>query len=190
MQVTDKKALRRLLIQKRHAFPIDLRSELSKKIADRLLVSDEYTECDTVLVFISTQIEVDTSPILAAALADGKIIGAPRCESGENVMDFFRIGCMGDLELGAFNILEPKQSCSKIESFSTAICIVPGLAYDVSGHRIGFGRGYYDRFLSNFDGVSCGICFDEFTVDNIPVEPTDIPVNMLVTQTKTIRTYV
>lgn len=190
MQVTDKKELRRKLIQERCTFPNDLRLELSENIAERLIRSDEYTKCDTVLVFISTRIEVDTSPILTTALTDGKIVGAPRCESKENLMDFYRINSRGDLESGAFDILEPKQGCPMIESFSKAICIVPGLAYDINGHRIGFGRGYYDRFLSKFDGISCGVCFDEFIVGDIPVEPTDIPVNMLVTQSKTIRTYV
>lgn len=190
MQVTDKNALRRRLRQERRAFPNELRLELSKKIAERLLRSDEYAECDAVLVFISNRIEVDTAPIILAALEDGKTVGAPRCESGENLMDFYRISGIGDLESGAFDILEPKQGCSPIESFSKAMCIVPGLAYDTNGHRIGFGRGYYDRFLSRFDGISCGICFDEFIVDDIPVEPTDIPVNMLVTQSKIIRSYV
>ena len=80
-----------------------------------------------------------------------------------------------------------KLHCAAADISAGALCIVPGLAFDLRGQRIGFGRGYYDRFLSVFKGVSCGVCFDEFLLENIPCENVDLPVDILFTQSNTLR---
>jgi 5-formyltetrahydrofolate cyclo-ligase len=102
-------------------------------------------------------------------------------------MRFYVFSSLDELETGAYNIPEPNAECPEITETDNALCIVPGLAFVKSGHRIGFGRGYYDRFLSGFKGISCGVCFDEFILESIPCEPTDIPVELLITQSGKIK---
>jgi 5-formyltetrahydrofolate cyclo-ligase len=186
MQMTAKQELRQRLRRERRAFPNELRLEFSEEIAKRLLASRQYRECEVLLVFVSTRVEVETDLIIRTALADGKTVGTPKCESVGNIMHFYRINGMDDLESGAFGISEPKLSCPKIEDFSQALCILPGLAFSQDGHRIGFGRGFYDRFLSGYSGSTCGICFDEFLLEEIPTEDCDIAADMIVTQSKTV----
>lgn len=185
----EKKALRKKLRAERVDFShnAEYRKGASVQIAEKLFQTDEYQNCSTILTFISTEIEVDTSRILERAFADGKIVAAPRCISEKNEMDFYVISSLEDLEHGAYGILEPKQTCAAADISAGALCIVPGLAFDLRGQRIGFGRGYYDRFLSGFKGVSCGVCFDEFLLENIPCENVDLPVDILFTQSKTLR---
>jgi 5-formyltetrahydrofolate cyclo-ligase len=187
--ISAKKELRKNLRKKRSEFPEETRLAYSRKIADMLFETNAYRSAKTLLVFISTPIEVDTSPIIKKALADGKNVAAPISNSADSTMEFYIFHDEGDLKAGAFGILEPDKNSQQVTEFSDAICIVPGLSFDRRGQRLGFGRGFYDRFLSDFDGVSCGVCFDEFVCDELPVEPTDIPVNLVVTQTEIIRQH-
>ena len=184
----EKKELRRSIMHARRALPIELLRSRSQSIAEQLFGLDDYKKSETILCFVSTRIEVDTSPILTRAFADGKKVAAPRCRTDSNQMDFYYINSRDDLEPAAYNLLEPVQHCEKAESFSRAICIVPGLAYNTDGHRLGFGKGYYDRFLKGFDGVTCGLIFDENIRDDLPVEPDDVPVMVVVSETQTFFT--
>lgn len=185
----DKKEVRRRLRTERRAYPNELRIDNSEKIACNLFETDEYKNCCEVLVYISSRIEVDTSFIVERAFADGKRVLAPRCDSDceVNHMVFCVISSLDDLESGAFKLLEPKAHCPVVTEFENALCVVPALSFDKHGQRMGFGRGYYDRFLCGFNGVSFGLCFDEFITECLPTEETDIPVNMIVTQSGVIR---
>ena len=87
-----------------------------------------------------------------------------------------------DLESGAFGVLEPKIGrCEKMTDFSNSICIVPGLAFDNEGYRLGYGKGYYDRFLCNYPGVKIGICYASCVKRELPHGFYDVPVGILVT---------
>lgn len=185
--MTQKKELRRILKEKRRSIPNEERLGCSEGIARTLFRSREYIECSSLLIFISSKEEVDTDPIIRKALFDGKPVAAPRCADREGRMDFYYISSADDLERGAFGIFEPKKYCRRAEVSEGALCIVPGLAFDTDGRRIGYGGGYYDRFLSGFGGVSCGVCFDRFIEERLPSEKTDIPVDMIVTQSRIIR---
>ena len=105
---------------------------------------------------------------------------APRCKGKE--MRFFRIADFSELKAGAFGIPEPTGS-EEPDNFSASLCIVPALSFDENGYRMGYGGGYYDRFLRGYDGISVGICYDDF-LGEIPREEHDLPVDILVTETK------
>lgn len=180
----DKKLLRQQLRIQRRAYPNDKRLAASTNIAKKLFESDEYKNSDAVLVFISTRIEVDTSLIIQRVLKDKKTLAAPKCNTSDTSMVFNVIHSSEDLEYGAYDIMEPKSYCETVIPTEKSLCIVPGLAYDINGQRIGFGRGYYDRFLEKFVGISCGVCFEEFIFNEILAEPTDVPINMLVSQNR------
>lgn len=182
----DKKQVRRSLRIDRRAFPNEKRLEYSRQISERLFQSQEYAQAKAIMVYISTRIEVDTSLIVRQALADGKAVAAPRCKSKIHVMDFFVIKSTEDLDDGAYGLSEPREGCELFTAYEDSICIVPGLSFDTNGQRMGFGGGYYDRFLSDYSGISCGLCFDEFISDTLPTEETDVAVDMIVTQSKII----
>ncbi|MCD8096258.1 MAG: 5-formyltetrahydrofolate cyclo-ligase [Ruminococcus sp.] len=182
--MNDKLLLRKDLKSRRSELSQDFIYKGSKLIAENLFRCDEYKSAKVVLCYISTEMEVDTSLIFERACSDKKSFYAPRCEKNSNAMDFYLVRDRDDLERASFNLLEPKESCPKLSGFDGSICIVPALSFDLSGGRIGFGKGFYDRFLASYDGISCGLCFDEFLINILPKEQTDVPVDMIVTQTK------
>ncbi len=186
--MNNKQQIRLELRQRRRSLLSDEIRARSLRISSTLFLSDEYKNAAAVLIFISTQIEVDTSFIIEQAFNDNKVIAAPRCHKDNNVMSFYEICSYDDLEVGAFNIREPREKCKPFTDFKNSLCVVPGLGYDLNGNRIGFGRGYYDRFLEHYDGISAGVCFDDFVYDTLPHDNTDIRVDMIATESRLIRT--
>ena len=107
----------------------------------------QYQACQTLLTFVSTDIEVDTRGLIGQALRDGKRVAVPYCVDGTRQMDFYYIQSMKDLAPRTFGVLEPLvERCQKWSDDQNSICLVPGLAFDRHGFRLGYGKGYYDRF--------------------------------------------
>ncbi len=182
--MSDKAALRKLFKEQRKAYDPALRETNSQRIVDRLVESEEYKICETLLCFVSAKYEPNTYPLLRRALIDGKTLAVPRCEE-KGIMEFFAIASLDELEKGAYGICEPKKGCQKADGFSeSSLCIVPAFSFDKNGHRLGYGGGYYDRFLSRFNGIACGICFDEFLSDLLPTDRYDQKADMLITQSR------
>ncbi len=132
-------------------------------IFDKVANHEIYRKADLLLCFVSTPIEVDTMRLINYALRQGKAVAVPRCADKGISMTFYQITSLDDLEIGLFSVLEPKVDVCKvldISPYKTPLCIVPGLAFDKAGFRLGYGKGYYDRFLSSFKGVTAGICYD------------------------------
>ena len=183
----EKQALRRLLKEQRAALPFDQTTLWDAAIARNVINSRWFAQADTVFVYISVSREVDTASILDAAWQQGKQVAVPRCaEPGK--MDFFVINSREDLVAGAFGIPEPKASCPKANATSASLCIVPALAFDCKGFRIGYGGGYYDRFLAAFPGKSMGLVRSVFLLEQLPVNRYDLPVDVIVLEEKIILT--
>ena len=192
MQVTDgnfdireyKKTLRAKFKQIRKNMTAQNKSELDGKICKKLVSTDAYKRCKRVLTYVSTEIEVDTMQLIHTALADGKIVAVPRCIDGTRDMDFYIITSDKQLESGAFGVLEPDpKKCELLTCFDDAVCIVPALAYDMDGYRLGYGKGYYDRFLSAHSGLyNIGIEYCSCTVSNLVRGKYDVAADMLVTE--------
>lgn len=181
--VKDK--LRKASREYRQSLPESEKQRLDRKIENKFLNMWQYREAELILIYVSTEIEVDTKYIIETALKDGKKVAVPKCIDGTRNMDFYIIDSFSCLEGGAFGVLEPvPEKCEKLEDFSNGVCIVPALMFDESGYRLGFGKGYYDRFLANFSGQTLGICYNACVKECLPHGKYDRQVEKIVTQSK------
>lgn len=181
-KVKDEKVMLREQYRKmREKMTAQYKHSLDVEIASRFLCTREYMNSKTVLTYVSRDSEVDTIGIIYAAFANKKQVAVPKCE-GSGIMKFYLINSMDDLKEGYASILEPDTSkCHLLEDFSQSVCIVPALSFDPDGYRLGFGGGYYDRFLSNYKGISAGLCYGSFVKWELPRESFDVAVDLLVT---------
>lgn len=160
-----------------------VKAEMDGAVLEKLLSLREYKVNPTIFTYVSKSIEVDTFGLIEASLQAGKKVAAPRCVPGTYDMEFFYISSVDDLEKGMFGVLEPNpERCKKVEDFSRGFCVVPGLCFDVQGFRLGYGKGYYDRFLSRFGGFTAGISYASCVQWNLPHGFYDRPVDVLVTE--------
>lgn len=150
-------------------------------ILKRLLSTPQYKKCNTLLTFVSTPIEVDTIKIINRAFLDKKQVLVPRCLPGKIEMEFCKINSLTDLEKGMFSVLEPKNHCKQVKNFPNSICIVPGLVFDMQGYRLGYGKGYYDRFLKDYCGFRIGVCYSNCIKNRLPCGRYDEKINLLIT---------
>ncbi|MBQ5910486.1 MAG: 5-formyltetrahydrofolate cyclo-ligase [Clostridia bacterium] len=132
---------------------------LDKQIANNVRRLKEYRPSKTLLIYMSTPIEIDTVEIIKTAWADGKRVAVPRCIPGTRDMEFHYIESLEELSVGSFSVLEPDPSLPIVTDFSGCLMIVPGMHFDMKGYRIGYGKGYYDRYMVRFTGISAGLCY-------------------------------
>ena len=177
-----KSQLRDKYKQMRRDLTPEEKAEKDANVSARVFRLWQYRENDILLTYVSTDIEVDTRRIIERALADGKKVAVPRCVPGTRSMEFYFIDGFDDLEPGAFGVLEPRPNEAKrVTDFSKGICLVPAFSYDWNGFRLGYGKGYYDRFLSGFGGNMIGICYSECIRPHLPHGRYDRAVELLVT---------
>ncbi len=178
MQV--KSTLRKELIEKRKK--ITDREVKDGKITAFVTSLEKYKAADKLLVYVNLDGEINTEPLINSALDSGKIVAVPYCEDKHGKMSFYIINSLSQLTVGTFGVREPDINFNKrLEDFENSIIIVPGVSFNRDGHRLGYGGGYYDRFLENFGGTSIGLCYDEMICNTIPLEEHDIAVNFLIT---------
>lgn len=152
------------------------------QIFNRLIGSAFYQSAKTVLCFVSTEVEVDTLQFINQALKDKKIVAVPKCLNRTGHMDFFIINSLESLTASTFNLLEPDvKKCKRLKLYSDSICIIPGFAFDKDGYRIGFGKGYYDRFLNRYSGIKVGICYNSCIAGALPQGKYDVSADYVVT---------
>lgn len=144
-----KKSLRKKYKKLRTDMTEDVKRSKDKAILENITALPSYRSCKLLMTYVSTDIEVDTIGLISLALADGKTVAVPKCDDDKGKMTFYEIRSFDDLEPGYFSVLEPvPKKCRSVESFDGAFCVIPALAYDRYGYRLGYGKGYYDRFLS------------------------------------------
>ena len=160
------------------------KAEKDSRIRKRLCGLSAYKAAGTILCFVSTPSEIDTHEFIRIALAQGKTVAVPYCVAGTRDMEFYRINSLKELQLRTFGIMEPIPSPeNKIDAFADSICILPGLVFDSRGHRLGYGAGYYDRFLAGrYSGIVVGICYAQCVKKHLPTDQNDIPCDWLVTE--------
>ncbi len=159
------------------------KSDSDSRIFERIIALDCFKSCETVLTFVSTDIEVDTHRLIEYSLKIGKTVAVPKCVAGTRQMEFYIINSLEDLEVATFSVLEPKtEICSKLQNFYNSICIVPGLVFDFSGYRLGYGKGYYDRFLAGYNGINIGICYCSCTLNKLISGKFNKNVDILITE--------
>lgn len=178
-----KQELRKQFRSYRKSLTPQKKQKMDEQICCRLLQLSVYQKCSALFIYVSKPIEVDTLAIIRDALAHGKRVAAPRCIPGTYQMQFYWIKSLSDLETGAFGVLEPAvQRCRPVTDLSRGLCIVPGLGFDSQGYRLGYGKGYYDRFLADFGGSTIGICYHGCSPWKLPHGYYDRPVDLLITE--------
>ena len=169
MHLQNKQALRRYLLDRRAAWGQEKCASISAKISERILGSPLYAQAKCIFVYVSTEQEIDTRYILQQALSAGKSVCVPRCiRQGE--MRAYRIFSMQELHPGKYGILEPKETAPQISPSKIDLIIVPALACDIQGYRVGYGGGYYDRYLKQTQAVSIALCAEENLLRELPHE--------------------
>ena len=178
MQV-EKENLRTLVKEFRKNLTSEQKHNKDFSIFKKVVNLYEYKRANRVLLYYSKDIEVDTKEIIKHALDCKKQVFLPKCIGQD--MYFYKINSFEDLQQGSFGMLEPKSECENYSfSESSDFCVVPALAVDKQKYRLGYGKGYYDRFLKNFCGAKCVICYKENLVERLPVFETDISCDMVI----------
>jgi 5-formyltetrahydrofolate cyclo-ligase len=154
---------------------------MDSAVAARVFSRPEYQQSKKILIYASTKIEVDTFEIINHAMNHGKQVALPRCIDGTREMEFHVIDSLDQLSPRTFSVLEPDEGCPTVTDFTDALMIVPALSLDQSGYRLGYGGGYYDRYMSRFNGKSIGICYCADYVRHIKHGRYDKPVDIVIT---------
>lgn len=162
---------------------LDLRNKIegkSQKILIDLLKENEVFEnAKTIFCYVSAGSEPKTDLLLDYILKTGKTLAVPKCLDKKGNMAAIEIKSLDDIREGFFGIREPKEG-RVVEKEEIDLCIVPGLSFDKDGFRLGYGGGYYDRFLENTNMYTIGICFEELFADKLPREENDIAVSEVI----------
>ncbi|MDO4183510.1 MAG: 5-formyltetrahydrofolate cyclo-ligase [Coriobacteriia bacterium] len=180
-----KAAARCVLRAARAALDVGERARSDAAICEAVVRSAGFAQAHVLLTYCSTAEEVGTKSIIAVALDQGKQVVLPRV-AGPAAMEWYAVSSLQDLQRSPFGILEPDSALAQPylpNSRSSQLALVPGLAFNTGGFRLGYGGGYYDRFLSAFEGCAWGLCREAFFFDGaLPREPHDVPVAGVVTE--------
>ena len=185
----DKKALREAMIKKRKEITQDEKAKKSNAIKEKLFETEHYKNADFIFTFISTDEEIDTHNIIRESLKKGKRIGVPITLPKERKLVVSEIKDFdNELEMGFYGILSPKKEyIREISPNEVDVVLVPGLIFREDGFRIGYGGGYYDRFLRDAkSAVKIGLCYEIQIDEDIPIEMHDIPVDYIITEKRII----
>ena len=180
----EKQRLREERLAAREALSEQERAALDDCITQKLLATPEYAEAATVLTYVSVSSEVSTRMFIECALCDGKTVAVPRCLPGHR-LEFVAITSLDQLVPAPFNLLEPPKDLPTLTEvqMSNAICIVPALLVDTKGYRLGYGAGFYDRFLSTYSGKKICLAYQQnLSKTELPHTAFDVPVDMVITE--------
>lgn len=181
-----KSELRKSLLVQRKA--ISNKSEKDRRINQLLIESDIFLSSSVILFYAATEDEIDVSYAIDTALKLGKKICFPRCTDKDGNMDFYFVNSINDLSVGTFGIMEPNDDKSNlVTDFSNCLCVVPALCADDRGYRIGYGKGYYDRFLQKNSLISAALCYNELCKEKVENDKYDKSVDYVITDTRILQ---
>lgn len=185
MESLDKTYLRRYFKDQRKRLTKDQKSKLDCEITSRFLMLEEYRKAKSVLMYMSKNDEIDTRLIVYAAFLNGKDVYAPK-SLGDKKMTFHKISSISDLEAGRYGLLEPKEGLPEITDYNYSICVTPCFCIDFTGHRVGHGAGYYDRFFNEvYKGRKIALAYTNSVLPSVEYDEFDVPVDIIVTDTYT-----
>ena len=178
----EKQALRKKMLSLRAAEPAEIRARRARSIAQTLFTLPQYQAAHTIFCYCATDQEIATDAILLDALAQGKRVCVPRC-AARGIMTAREISALTQLRPGKFGIREPDDSSPVIPPAEIDLCIVPCLCADPDGYRLGYGGGYYDRFLAQSPAYRIALCAaDRLMQTPLPREATDVPCDYILTE--------
>ena len=185
----ERTALRMQILAARDSLPAEERQRKSRIITERLLALPEFIAARTVFAYVSFRSEVETLPLIADCLARGVAVSVPLTLPAEHRLLPYAVTDPGrDLVPGYCNILEPLKTLPLVNPASIEVVVTPGSVFDVRGGRLGYGGGFYDRFLQTAapQALRIGLAFDLQIVESVPLETHDERLDFLVTETRTI----
>lgn len=186
MEKNRKAEIRTEVKRRRAAAELSDLHEASLRIMERLTKLTVYQSAEVFLAYVDAKREVETRLLMQKAWEDGKRVAAPRVD-GDGIMHYYVVESLEDLEPGSFGIMEPKTSCPLCET-EEGLLLMPGVAFDVSCHRVGYGGGYYDRYLEKHPGlVHIALAFEFQVFEEVPFEDHDILPEMILTEERVLQ---
>ncbi len=156
-----------------------------EQILKNILALPAFKKAETILFYMPIKGEVDLSALLEVTKNSlNKKFVLPRVTKGKTTLELYYIQNPHDLEKGSFNILEPKLHLKKAPLKNLDLALIPGVVFFDNGHRIGYGKGYYDRLLKKTSCLKIGVAYEFQIVKNIPGEKHDTPMDMIITEKK------
>lgn len=178
----DKMYLRKKYLIHRQQLSLKTVSSLSVKIIDKLLNTQLYKEAHSLFTYVSVKNEVDTLYLITRALNDQKKVVVPKTYK-EGIMRFYEIQSLEDLKTSHFGLLEPIHTDNEVTPDETTLILVPGVVFDYSCNRIGYGAGYYDQYLKSYPWAkTIGLAYESQVIESIPYNEYDIPLNYVLTE--------
>lgn len=171
-----------MLKERRRSIAGEKRAEAEAAMVRSIAETAAFGAAHTVLLYAPYQSEPNLLPLVRIAREANKKIAFPRCNTKEHTIRFFYLEESARLREGAYGIYEPAEDAPECFPDKDTLCIVPALAFDTKGNRLGSGLGYYDRFLTCFEGTSMGVAFSKTLLQQVPCDAHDIPVSVLVTE--------
>ena len=182
MENSEKKSLRRRLLEQRDRTSFDLMKIVSKKIQHSLKKIEHFRNATKIGAYYPIGSEVMTQDIIQELLSIGKEVYLPKTK--ENIMEFRKITEFKDLEPGRFDILEPKESCPTNNELD--VILVPTVGITPNGIRLGYGQGFYDRFLADNKTTTISLTLEKQVIKNIPKEEHDFIIDWIVTEDRVL----
>lgn len=184
MESSGKAEIRARVRTQVRAISPEARAALSTQLCDVIRSQIIWQRAASVLLFSPLLDEPDIAPLLTDALAERKLVCLPRFDVAQGVYFGAQISGRADLAPGRFGALEPHEGCRVVSLKHLDLALVPGIAFDLAGRRLGRGKGFYDRLLAGVPGHKCGVAFDAQIVVQIPEERHDVRVNSILTPTR------
>ena len=183
MGMLGKKEIRAEAKKRRREADEETLHEKSLQILERFRQLSAYKDASLLLAYVDAKREVETRLLMRCAWDDGKKVAAPRVD-GDGIMHFYYLGSLKDLEPGAFGIMEPRADCRICEP-EEGLLLMPGVAFDEQGHRVGYGGGYYDRYLEKHPHlIHIALAFEFQIFPEVPSEKHDICPDLIVTENR------
>jgi len=184
---TTKKELRKQILEQRSLLSDEYWRQASNDITHKTLNLSELNKASVIHCYISMndRKEVDTHNLIDTLLDLGKTIVAPVSDFKQRTMRHYRLNSLDEIETNKWGIPEPRQQ-QEVSIDELEMILVPMAAGDLNKNRIGYGKGFYDRFLKRTDAVKAGLCFAFGIVEKIPVQQYDVPLDMIITEKEII----
>lgn len=180
-----KAQLRKLIAAKASSMQKESIATSDHKILLNLLDTPEYQTATVIFTYVGTENEVDTKSIISKAIEQGKRVCVPRCVR-LGIMHAYEIRDLSDLQIGRYNIPEPKEYCEHVTPEEISLALVPCVTCNFDGHRLGYGGGFYDRYLFEQRFTKIALCRSVLIHADIPIDTHDIPVDIIITDEQVV----
>ena len=179
----EKAELRRACRKKRNSIEKEEKARLDEAICNEIISSPEFSSSSVILAYFPVGSEIDILPVVEYARKKGKRVAFPVCIGRDMIFRYVdKVDEKEDFEAGEYGIPAPKKECEEYKNSEDTFCIVPALALDKKGNRIGYGGGYYDKFLSGFSGKSAAVVYEELFFEEIVHNEYDVKIGVIITE--------